>query len=487
MNSADTRTSLDILVVEDDPDTQANLRDILELDDYKVESAFTASQALKRDDFQRFIAIILDRQLPDATADEILPILRRMAPDAAVIVVTGYADLQGAIAALRQGAADYILKPINPDALRASLNRVSEKRRLALAKERSETAFRNLVEAAECMIVILRRDHTVVYFSPFAERLTGYSGDEVRGRDFLPLFRIADQRDKVDAAVARQLGGESAHGIELGIVCRDGSRRWIVWNFRFLPDYEGKPAILAVGLDITTLKQAQTRTLQVERLAAIGQMVTGLAHESRNALQRSQACLEMLALTVQDRPESLELLKRLQLAQDHLHYLYEDVRGYAAPIHLERRRCSLDEIWTEVWANLEPSRRLKQAALCESVGDLELSCWVDRFRLGQVFRNIFENAIAAGESPVKIDVQAEAATHENEPALLITIRDNGPGIDPDERERIFEPFFTTKAKGTGLGLPIAKRIIEAHGGVIAVGNDPQPGAVFLLTIPRGCP
>ena len=110
---------VDILVIEDDADALANLRDILELDDYRVATATTAAEALNRDDWSRFAAIILDRQLPDASADVLLPMLRAAAPEAAVIVVTGYSDLQGAIAALRQGAADYILKPLNIEALRA--------------------------------------------------------------------------------------------------------------------------------------------------------------------------------------------------------------------------------------------------------------------------------------------------------------------------------------------------------------------------------
>src|SRR3954469_19879430 len=152
---------LHVLVIEDDMDTRANMRDILELDEHRVEVVGSAAEALARDNWSSFSAIILDRRLPDATADELLPRLRRAAPDAAVIVVTGYADLQGAISALRQGATDYILKPINPDLLRTSLARIAERRQLALAKERSEATFRHLVEAAECMIVILRPDHTI--------------------------------------------------------------------------------------------------------------------------------------------------------------------------------------------------------------------------------------------------------------------------------------------------------------------------------------
>ena len=84
------------------------------------------------------------------------------------------------------------------------------------------------------------------------------------------------------------IAGHASAAFEKPVVCRDGSRRWMVWNARPLPDYEGGPAVLAVGQDITALKQAQERTLQAERLAAIGQMVTGLAHESGNALHAAR-------------------------------------------------------------------------------------------------------------------------------------------------------------------------------------------------------
>ncbi len=218
-----------------------------------------------------------------------MPKLKAADPDAAVIVVTGYSDLQGAIAALRQGATDYILKPLNPDVLRTSLGRIAERRRLALAKERSEAAFRHLVEAAECMIVILRPDHTIVYFSPFAEQLTGYSAEEVKGRDYLDAVvarvrpprgrrrvhaghrrppRLAASRIRSSAATARAAGSSGTHA-----TC---------------PTTRTGPRSSSVGHDITFLKQAQERALQAERLAAIGEMVAGLAHESRNALQRAR-------------------------------------------------------------------------------------------------------------------------------------------------------------------------------------------------------
>src|SRR5947209_6680976 len=179
-------TPLRVLVVDDDPDTRANLCDILELDGHRVETAGTAAEVLRRDHWSDLAAVLLDRRLPDGSAEELLPRLRQLAPGAAVLIVTGYADLEGAIAALRQGAADYILKPINPEALRASLLRIADRRRLALASERSEAAFRTLVEAAPCLIVILRPDHGLAYFSRHAEGLTGYHAADVVGRDYFP-------------------------------------------------------------------------------------------------------------------------------------------------------------------------------------------------------------------------------------------------------------------------------------------------------------
>ncbi|MGP0066453.1 MAG: ATP-binding protein [Isosphaeraceae bacterium] len=476
---------LDILVIEDDADARANLRDILELDDHRVATSATAAEAQARKDLARFTVVILDRRLPDATAEQLMPWLKAKAPGAAVIVVTGYSDLQGAIAALRQGATDYLLKPLNVDILRTSLDRIAERRQLALAKERSEVTFRHLVEAAECMIVILRPDHTIVYFSPFAEQLTGYSAEEARGRDYLELLLAEADRLTVIEESKRVIAGNPTRGFENPVTCRNGTRRWMVWNARFLADYDDGPAILKVGHDITFLKQAQERAMQSERLAAIGQMVTGLAHESRNALQRSQACLEMLALCVRDNPEALDLINRTQKAQDRLHALYEDVRGYAAPINLDKSPCDLRLIWREAWAHLEPARAAKRAILREGADGIDLCCAVDAFRIEQVLRNILDNALAAGTEPVEVEIRVTETRLEGQPALLIAMSDNGPGIPAELRSKVFEPFFTTQAKGTGLGRAITKRIVEAHGGRISVGEGDGPGAVFLITLPRG--
>jgi signal transduction histidine kinase len=245
-----------------------------------------------------------------------------------------------------------------------------------------------------------------------------------------------------------------------------------------LIDESGKPG----GCAGTERNRAWERALQAEWLAAIGQMVAGLAHESGNALQRTQAALARLARRVKDRPEALALVADIQRAQDHLHRLHEEVRAYAAPVKLEPRPCDLAGVWREAWAQLAVEREGRDAALCEEVGTA--GAWVvDPFRLTQVFRNILENSLAACPDPVRIVVRTSAAEVEGRPAVRVVVRDNGPGLSPEQRQRIFEPFYTTRTRGTGLGMVISKRIVEAHGGHIAAGGDGRPGAEIVITLP----
>ena len=112
------------------------------------------------------------------------------------------------------------------------------------------------------------------------------------------------------------------------------------------------------------------------------------------------------------------------------------------------------------------------------------NCWssVDGFRMEQVFRNLFENAIAAGSEPARVTVRSSNGSVDR---LKITVSDNGLGLKVTPASRVFEPFFTTKTRGTGLGLSIVRRIVEAHGGTITARNLPEKGAAFEVEIPTG--
>lgn len=490
-----------VLVVDDDPDTRANLRDILELDDYAVEAAGTAAEALARSDWSSYAAVILDRKLPDGMAEELLPRLRQLAPRVAILIVTGYADLQGAIAALRQGAADYILKPINADALRASLARIIERRRAAEEIERLNKDLQRRVTELETLLEVipvgialaLDPECRFIRVNPAFARLLhlppGGNASLTASPQERPPFKVLRDGREMPAdelplqyAAAR---GLEVRDLELDIVHPTGETVNLIGNAAPLRDEHGQPrGAVGAFIDITERRRTQEKHLQTERLAAIGQMMTGLAHESGNALARSRACLEMLAWEVQDQPEAQDLIGRIQKAQDHLQQLYEEVRGYAAPMKLDREVWNLAGVWRQAWQNLCIQHKGRQATLHEEIAGVALDCPVDSFRLDQVFRNILENALAACSDPVEITVHCADTHLAGRPALQVSVRDNGPGLTPEQRHRIFEPFFTTKTKGTGLGMAIAKRIIEAHAGRITAGDGTGRGAEIIITLPR---
>lgn len=228
-------------------------------------------------------------------------------------------------------------------------------------------------------------------------------------------------------------------------------------------------------------QEAMIRVQQAERLASIGQMVTGLAHESRNALQRSHACLEALMLYIDDRPEAMVQAERIQKALDRLHVLYEEVRNYAAPIKLDSEPTDLAQLLKSAWGNLEPRRAIAHREVsCEFDGQAPCMANVDRHRLDQVFTNLFQNALdACGErGAIRCSIRQEDGE-----SCSVVVEDSGSGISEPMRSKVFEPFFTTKAKGTGLGLAITQRIVDAHGGTIHVVPSDLGGAAFVLTIP----
>lgn len=349
--------------------------------------------------------------------------------------------------------------------------------------QRSEVKFQMLVEAAACLVVIVDEQHQIVYCSPYGRELTGRAIEEMVGRNFLETLVAPAAQEDIRNEIVATFAGRPTRGREYPILRRDGSQRWLVWNAQRLESFDDAPAVLAVGHDFTERREAHERMLRAERLAGIGQMITGLAHESRNALQRIQSCSEMLELEVENNEEALRLVHRLQTAQDDIRRLLDEVRSFAAPVQLERSACDLSHIWREAWQLVENARRDRDAALEEHTADADLTLCADRFRLVQLFRNLLENSLAACAGPVRIGIRCRDVAHESAPALEISVRDNGPGLTPAARQSVFEPFFTTKTKGTGLGMAIARQIVEAHGGQIDLGAA-SPGAEFIITLPR---
>jgi PAS domain S-box-containing protein len=349
----------------------------------------------------------------------------------------------------------------------------------------AERRLRNILDTAAEGIVTIDESGTVLSFNAAAEQLFGYAAAEVVGRN-VKMLMPPPYRDQHDDYLRNYLTTGVQKVIGIGRVVTGRRKDGTTFSHKLALSEvreDGRRIFTGIMSDLTDLERAQDRALQAERLAAIGQVSAGLTHESRNALQRSQACLEMLAREVKGNPKATDLIARAQEAQNLLLDLYEQVRSYAAPIVLHTHRCDLGELLGEVWKVLELDREGRTVAFAADPGGVDPHCVVDPAQLAQVFRNLLENALQACPDPAEIRVTWSDAELGGRPALRLALRNNGPPLTPDERARVFEAFFTTKTHGTGLGMTIARRVVESHGGRIEVG--PGPAAEFVITLPRG--
>lgn len=240
--------------------------------------------------------------------------------------------------------------------------------------------------------------------------------------------------------------------------------------------------VVTTHLSITDRKIAEQRLVVTERLAAIGEAMQGLSHEGRNALQRSQAYMDLLRLHIEDDKEALRLLERIESAQHHLLGHYEEVKSYAAPIVLRCEPCVLDQLVDEFWATFM-SRPIPEK-FSHVRGENNLTCDIDVSAIRHVLQLVLDNAVSTAAKPLKIEVSYIEDQIDGMPAVTIIVSDNGPGVPAEDREQVFEPFYTTKASGTGLGLAVCRRIVAAHHGHIAFGTPHCGGASVFITVPR---
>ncbi len=362
---------------------------------------------------------------------------------------------------------------------------ITDLKRTEEALRRSETRLRALLDSAAEGILALDERGDIQSLNKSGELMFGYAATELIGQNIGRLLPGAGGESADDTgSAAAPLTALQAAGKSREYLARRRNGAVFPVQLTLSDRWDEGRRLTCIVRDITQEKEAQERSLQAERLAAIGQMMTGLAHESRTSLQRCQASLEMLALELRGR-QALHHASEIQKSLDDLFQLYEEVRGYAAPIRLKRQGSHLGDIFHEAWDQLADARNGREVFLREQHGDVDLQAEVDRFRLVQVFRNILANALEAAADPVVLDVSWGTTQIADAPALRCVLRDNGPGLKPEQEQKIFEPFYTTKTHGTGLGMAITRRIVEAHGGKITAATAPGGGAEIVITLVRG--
>jgi signal transduction histidine kinase len=312
------------------------------------------------------------------------------------------------------------------------------------------------------------------------------SSDILNVDDLIPI----DERSKVRDLLDRHCNPLPCGPVVTKLTDATGRLRTIRWFARTITkeDYSQSQENfqLLVGHDVTDLSEAQRRIVQQERLAAIGQTMAGLAHESRNAFQRSQAALETLALEVEDRPDAVHLLGRIQRANDHLLHLYEEVLQFAKPIRLELKKCDLREIAETTCKHVAQANLCEKDRLRVEAEDNLPLIFADEFSVEQILRNLIENALYVSPHGKSVRVSIVRAWQGDQAAVRIDVTDEGPGISPENIDRVFEPFFSTRSRGTGLGLPIARRLAEAHGGSLDLQTSNR-GTTAILILPEVSP
>lgn len=324
-------------------------------------------------------------------------------------------------------------------------------------------------------ILIVDADGTVVEMNRAASELLGVASAAELGLDWSRLFPALDVELLLEhrgdrAVIETQLRMSRTERIPVGLTA--GQYRGPQGDF----------CVLAVR-DMRPSRMAQKRVMERERLVAIGQTMTALAHESRNALQRMQACLTLIRLRGNE--EIRELVDDMQSAQTQLRDLYEEVRSYAAPMHLEREAVDVERLVANVWRELRMLWMPKELRLeIEVAPGVNTELAADPARLGQVFRNLLENAIEASPAEGVVRVPIREADLGHPPRLELCIEDAGPGIAAENRQRVFDLLFTTKPDGTGMGLAIAQRIVLAHDGELSVDSAMTAGCRIRMILPR---
>jgi signal transduction histidine kinase len=214
------------------------------------------------------------------------------------------------------------------------------------------------------------------------------------------------------------------------------------------------------------------------RLAALGEMAAGLAHEIRNPLGGIQLYAGLLKQDLTDRPEALSVVEKITRGVKRLDALVNQVLQFSRELRTSIRPCDLAEIVAQAVELAQPPAEAANVTL-RVEGPGECPANVDPVLFGQAVLNLVLNGIEAHESGGEVRVTFAPLTGRQ---LTLTVQDTGPGIAADALDRIFNPFFTTKDHGTGLGLSIVHRIVEAHDGTITAANAPQGGARFEIRV-----
>jgi two-component system sensor kinase FixL len=354
---------------------------------------------------------------------------------------------------------------------------------------RLERDFSNrLIDAAPMIVLVLATDGSVVRLNGYTEAICGYSLDDLRDRDALEILIHEADRTSVREVFDAAIEGEPVRGYINRLRTRSGETRTIRWSGELLRGPDGKTAaLLAVGEDITErmradqeMRSLEQRARERERLADIGAIAAKLVHDLGNPLSGLSMQAQLLQRRAQNQADAgiAQPAERIIAAAARLNELIRSFMDFAREQRLELHdvdlRAMLSDLVT-LWKPVASSGGILLALeACHGAGGVR----GDDEKLRRVFDNLIRNAIEAAEGGGAVRLAVEDAGNGR---MRVSVEDDGPGVAPNVD--VFRLFETTKAKGTGIGLAVAKQIVVAHGGSIGFANREPHGATFTVELP----
>ncbi len=478
-----------ILVVDDNLDYAENLAELMEdlgLAASSVPSATAAREKLRSAPPE--IGLI-DINLPDGNGLALLKELREARPDALGIILTGSASVTNAIEAVNQGAYAYVLKDSGIDEILAVVRRAVEHARLALENRgleaslrASEERYRDLIENAPDMVQLLDEGGKIIETNRTMIDRLGYSSEDLKGRRLTDIV-AEEHRDRTRDRL-REVVEKGIARAESRLVTRSGDPIDVELFATGLRD-AGSGRIVQIRCfvrDITEWKRVQRMLVEKERLAAIGQMSATIAHEVRNPLAGISGAIQVLFSQLATDPKKAEILREILARIDRLNAIIGDLLQFARPLVPSPKPVTFDRLARGSLDVLRRDPLLKKVELDVDDDTDGTPYFWDPAQLDVAFTNLVLNSAQAMKGTGRIRLAARRRSG----GVEITLDDTGPGFAVEALRSAFTPFFTTKVKGTGLGLAVTRKIVEAHEGTIRVRNKSGregTGAIVEIVLP----
>ncbi len=303
----------------------------------------------------------------------------------------------------------------------------------------------------------------------------------------LPVKEVLAQHPRLAQVLLDSLGmSHLPNRAEMEIRSREDDGRTIGFTISTIPGPEGNDGVALFFKDLTQVERREEQERLRDRLAALGQMAASMAHEIRNPLASIDVTATLLRRRLRGREEDLRLVEKIAAEVERLNRTVTRGLEFARPLSPDRAMQRIEPLIDQA-IDEALSRFPKAAVQIErryATGTPEAS--VDGNLVRQVFVNLIVNAIEAmdGKGRLSLVVRPVARPERVSAAVEIVVADDGPGIPAEVREKIFSPFLTTKKNGSGIGLAMARKIVECHDGLIDVETADGEGTAFRVRLPR---